>query len=68
MILRIRIYQYLEYLLIKKEFLENAIRGYEKFDDSSIYAGYNESRRKLIMPYYISDKEYVRVDRTVTDD
>lgn len=51
--------KYLEYLLMKKEFLENAIRGYEKFDDSSIYAGYNESRRKLIMPYYISDKEYV---------
>ena len=51
--------KYLEYLLMKKEFLENAIRDYEKFDDSSIYAGYNESRRKLIMPYYISDKEYV---------
>ena len=52
--------KYLEHLKMKKEFLENTIHDYEKFDDSSIYVGYNESRRKLIKPYYISDKEYVR--------
>lgn len=52
--------KYLDYLIIKKEFLENTIHTYEMFDDSSIYSGYNEARRKLILPYYISDKEYVK--------
>lgn len=51
--------QMIEYLEKKKKELERMREIIRGFDDNMVYLKLNDSRKKLISSYYISDREYI---------
>lgn len=51
--------QMIEYLEKKKKELEHMREIIRSFDDNMVYLKLNDSRKKLISSYYISDREYI---------
>lgn len=51
--------RFIKYLEQKKKYLENIRDRIKSYDDNKIYEDLNDSRKRLISPYYITDMEYI---------